>query len=172
MCGDRSWQCKFARFRANGLLHLPCNRFAPSAVQSAAAALSVFAFRHLDKWTTCGEQTKQAPKLGMCARWKPSILQLAICCSLSISLSLTHTQKANKNLNSLRGKRKESLLCCCCCLFVCCLLLHYLFFFFFFSKQSGVERLCSWKDLIENDDEHCSTRFVVVVGGIGYDLVA
>jgi hypothetical protein len=26
--------------------------------------------------------------------------------------------------------------------------------------------------LIENDDEHCSTRFVVVVGGIGYDLVA
>jgi hypothetical protein len=26
--------------------------------------------------------------------------------------------------------------------------------------------------LIENNDEHCGTRFVVVVAGIGYDLVA
>ncbi len=170
MCGDRSSQCKFARFRANGLLHLPCNRFAPSGVQSAAAALAVFAFRHLDKWTTCGEQTKQAPKLGMCARWKPSIATLYLLFSLYLSLSHTHTKKTQE---SQFFERKTKAISSLLLLFVCCLLSHYFFFFFFFfSKQSGVERLCSWKDLIENNDEHCGTRFVVVVAGIGYDLVA
>jgi hypothetical protein len=92
-------------------------------------------------------------------------LQLSICCSLSISLCLshTHTKKQESQFFERRTKAISSLL----------LLLHYLFFFFFFfSKQSGVERLCSWKDLIENNDEHFGTRFVVVVAGIGYDLVA
>jgi hypothetical protein len=93
-----------------------------------------------------------------------SLFVVVLSLSLYLSLSHTHTKKQESEFFEWKTKAISSSL----------LLLHYLFFFFFFffSKQSGVERLCSWKDLIENNDEHFGTRFVVVVAGIGYDLVA